>query len=57
MPELPEVQTTVNGLNRKVRDFKILDVWSSYNSSYYKSKENIKNLDFFNEFKHINTFE
>ncbi len=51
MPELPEVQTTVNGLNKKVKEFKITQVWSSYNSSYYKSKENIKNLAFFDEFK------
>ena len=51
MPELPEVQTTVNGLNRKVKGLKIIDVWSIYNSSYYKSKENIKNPTFFKEFQ------
>lgn len=51
MPELPEVQTTVNGLNKKVIDHKIIDVWSIYNSSYYKGKNNIKNLIFFREFK------
>ena len=51
MPELPEVQTTVNGLNKKVVGAKIIDVWSIYNSSYYKSKENIKDPAFFKEFK------
>ncbi|MEI6042150.1 MAG: bifunctional DNA-formamidopyrimidine glycosylase/DNA-(apurinic or apyrimidinic site) lyase [bacterium] len=51
MPELPEVQTTVNGINRKVKGFKIVSVWSIYNSSYYKSKQNIKDPDFFTEFK------
>ena len=51
MPELPEVQTTVNGINRKVIGGKILDVWSIYNSPYYKSKENIKDPAFFKEFK------
>jgi formamidopyrimidine-DNA glycosylase len=28
MPELPEVQTTVDGLNQKVRGKKIVDVWT-----------------------------
>ncbi len=51
MPELPEVQTTVNGLNKKVKGAKIIDVWSIYNSPYYKSKENIKDPKFFKEFK------
>src|SRR3989344_3205756 len=30
MPELPEVQTTVNGLNKTVRGRKITGVWSDY---------------------------
>lgn len=51
MPELPEVQTTVDGLNKKVKGFRIVDIWSIYNSPYYKSKENIKNPSFFTEFK------
>ena len=51
MPELPEVQTTVDGINKKALNNTILDVWSIYNSNYYKSKENIKNPKFFLEFK------
>jgi len=51
MPELPEVQTTVDGINRKIKGAKIVDVWSIYNSSYYKSKLNIKDPEFFEEFK------
>lgn len=51
MPELPEVQTTVDGLNRKIKGSKIVDVWSIYNSPYYKSKQNIKDPKFFLEFK------
>jgi formamidopyrimidine-DNA glycosylase len=51
MPELPEVQTTVNGLNETVRGRKILDVWTNYNSSYYAGKEEIKNPLFFKIFK------
>lgn len=51
MPELPEVQTTVDGLNKKVKGAKIIDVWSIYNSPHYKSKQNIKDPTFFIEFK------
>ena len=51
MPELPEVQTTVNGLNKTVKGKKILDVWTSYNSSYHKGNDNIKNPKFFAFFK------
>lgn len=51
MPELPEVQTTVNGLNKCVRGLVIKDVWSSYNSPFHKGKDNIKDLNFFKKFK------
>ena len=51
MPELPEVQTTVDGLNRTVRGRKIVGVSTSYNSSFYKGKEEIKNPEFFKKFK------
>ena len=51
MPELPEVQTTVDGLNRTVRGRKMVGVSTSYNSSFYKGKEEIKNPEFFKKFK------
>jgi formamidopyrimidine-DNA glycosylase len=51
MPELPEVQTTVNGLNQCVTGQKITDVWTSYDSPFHKSKENIKNPLYFKRFK------
>jgi len=51
MPELPEVQTTVNGLNKTVKGKKIVDVRTSYNSSYHAGKDNIKNPEFFKKFK------
>jgi formamidopyrimidine-DNA glycosylase len=51
MPELPEVQTTVNGLNKTVRGKKIVDVETSYNSSYHAGKDNIKNPRFFTLFR------
>ncbi|MDP3763746.1 MAG: DNA-formamidopyrimidine glycosylase [bacterium] len=51
MPELPEVQTTVNGLNKTVKGRKIVDVETSYNSSYHAGKDNIKNPKFFALFR------
>lgn len=51
MPELPEVQTTVNGLNRTVKNRKIIAVHTSYNSSYHAGKDNIKDPKFFRIFK------
>ncbi len=51
MPELPEVQTTVDGLNKTVGGKKILDVWTEYNSPFYVGKDNIKNPLFFKKFK------
>ncbi len=51
MPELPEVQTTVDGLNKKVRGRTILKVNTTYNSIYYHNKEEIKNPKFFSIFK------
>lgn len=51
MPELPEVQTTVNGLNATVKGRKIVDVWTSYKSAYHANKDNIKDPKFFISFK------
>ncbi|MFA6295454.1 MAG: bifunctional DNA-formamidopyrimidine glycosylase/DNA-(apurinic or apyrimidinic site) lyase [Candidatus Paceibacterota bacterium] len=51
MPELPEVQTTVNGLRHHIIGLTIKDVWSSYNSSYFKGSETIKDLVYFKYFK------
>ena len=51
MPELPEVQTTVNGLNRTVKGKRIVDIRTSYNSSYHAGKDNINNPKFFALFK------
>ena len=51
MPELPEVETTASMLNKLVKGKQILDVWTDYNSSYYKGKNNIKNPEFFKKFK------
>jgi formamidopyrimidine-DNA glycosylase len=51
MPELPEVQTTVNGLKSHVVGLKIKDVWTNYNSAYSKGSETIKDPVFFKHFK------
>jgi formamidopyrimidine-DNA glycosylase len=49
VPELPEVQTTVDGINRLVAGRKILSVWTNYNSPFYKNQ--IKNPTYFKEFE------
>ncbi len=51
MPELPEVQTTVNGLNRTVKGRKILDVWTDYKSAHKMHKGSVKEPKFFSDFK------
>jgi formamidopyrimidine-DNA glycosylase len=51
MPELPEVQTTVDGLNKTVKNRIIVDVWTDYMSSYVMHAESIKNPQFFKAFK------
>lgn len=51
MPELPEVQTTVNGLNAKVKGKKILGIWTDYKSSHKMHRGSIKEPRFLEEFK------
>jgi len=51
MPELPEVQTTVNGINRHVRGLGIRDVWTDYKSAFHAGKDNIQNPVFFKKFR------
>jgi formamidopyrimidine-DNA glycosylase len=51
MPELPEVQTTVNGINEEVKGLTISDIWTSYNSPFHHGKNNIKNPDYFKYFR------
>ncbi len=51
MPELPEVQTTVNILNSKVKGLSILDVWTDYDSSFHAGKNNIKDKKYFPIFR------
>ncbi len=51
MPELPEVQTTVNGINKYAKGLRIADVWTDYGSLQYEGKKHIKNKLFFAKFK------
>lgn len=51
MPELPEVQTTVNGLQQHIVGLRITDVWSNYNSQYFKGSQTIKDPAYFRYFK------
>lgn len=51
MPELPEVETTANGLRRAVVGLRVTDVWSDYDSAYHKGADNIKDPRYFNWFK------
>lgn len=51
MPELPEVHTTSTDLNKILKGKKIVDIWNSYNSPYYKGKPQVKNPVYFKIFK------
>jgi formamidopyrimidine-DNA glycosylase len=51
MPELPEVQTTVNGIKAHAMGLTIKDVWTDYKSAHHTGKDNIKDPTFFKEFK------
>ena len=51
MPELPEVQTTVNILNKEIKSLRILDVWTDYDSAFHTGKNNIKDKKYFSFFK------
>jgi len=51
MPELPEVQTTVNGLMRHMKGRIITDVWTDYFSPFHSGKNNIKNPLYFKKFQ------
>jgi formamidopyrimidine-DNA glycosylase len=53
MPELPEVQTTVNGLNRTVKGRTIVGITTTYRSDYHTGKDNIKDPRFFAKFKKL----
>ena len=52
MPELPEVTTTVAGLNKVLAKLSIRDVWTDYHvKTSNKSKDTIKNKKYFENFK------
>lgn len=52
MPELPEVTTTVNGLNEVLPKLTIKNVWSDYYiNTASRRTDNIKNKNYFEKFK------
>ena len=51
MPELPEVQTTVNGLREHVIGLRIVDAWSDYDSPHFKGSKTIKDPAYFARMK------
>ncbi len=51
MPELPEVETTVRGLDHILPGLTITGLWTDYNSSFHAGKDNIKNPSFFKKFE------
>lgn len=51
MPELPEVQTTVSGINECLTGLTISDVWSGYRSAFYKNTDTIKDPAYVVRFK------
>jgi formamidopyrimidine-DNA glycosylase len=55
MPELPEVQTTVNGINKYAKGLEITDIWTDYKSAHHEGKDNIKDPVFFETFKKLVT--
>lgn len=50
MPELPEVETTVRGLQKTVVDLTIKDVWTDLNTKDKRQKESVANPKFFTVF-------
>src|SRR3989344_2572287 len=50
MPELPEVEITVRGLQKKVVGLTIHEVWTDYRSVFYFKKQSIKNPRYFTKF-------
>lgn len=51
MPELPEVETTVRGIQKYAVGKTISDCWTDYDSAFHAGKENIKDVKYFVEFK------
>lgn len=51
MPELPEVETTVQGLKKHITGLRIIDVWTDYNSPYFYGSDTIKDQKYFKYLK------
>ncbi|MEO5635088.1 MAG: DNA-formamidopyrimidine glycosylase [Candidatus Paceibacterota bacterium] len=52
MPELPEVETTTNGLKKKIMGLKIKDIWTDLSTKDIRQKNAVANPKYFPLFKH-----
>lgn len=51
MPELPEVETTVRGLEKTITGLTIKDVWTDLNTKDKRQEKSVANINFFSIFK------
>lgn len=51
MPELPEVETTVRGLQKTIRNLVIKDIWTDLNTKDKRKKDTVANPKYFSYFK------
>jgi formamidopyrimidine-DNA glycosylase len=51
MPELPEVETTVRGLRKTVKNLTIKDVWTDLNTKDKRKNDTVANPEYFKLFK------
>ena len=51
MPELPEVETTTQGLKKEIVGLKILDVWTDLKTTDKRKADTISNPHYFSYFK------
>lgn len=51
MPELPEVETTVQGLKKKVIGLTITNISTTYRSTFHRGKDSVKDPAYFTYFK------
>jgi len=51
MPELPEVETTVRGLQKTIKGLTIKDVWTDLDTKDKRQRENVANSKYFKVFR------
>ena len=51
MPELPEVETTVRGLKKTIKNLIIRDVWTDLHTKDKRKNDTVANPEYFKLFK------